>query len=40
MCKWFAKFHTGHISTEDVEPSGHPEEAITSENIKTPQNSL
>lgn len=32
--KWFAKFRTGHMSTEDDERSGRPKEAVTDENIK------
>lgn len=32
--KWFAKFQTGHMSTEDDERSGRPKEAVTNENIK------
>lgn len=37
--KWFAKFRTGHMSTEDDERSGRPKEAVTDENIKkNPEN--
>ncbi|XP_012564110.2 histone-lysine N-methyltransferase SETMAR-like [Hydra vulgaris] len=32
--KWFAKFRTGHMSTEDDERSGRPKEAVTDENVK------
>lgn len=32
--KWFAKFHTGHMSTEDDARSGRPKEAVTDENVK------
>lgn len=32
--KWFAKFRTGHMSTEDDERSGRPKEAVTDENIQ------
>lgn len=33
-CKLFAKFRTGHMSTEDDERSGRPKEAVKDENIK------
>ncbi|CAH2108196.1 unnamed protein product [Euphydryas editha] len=32
--KRFAKFRTGHMSTEDVEHSGRPKEAVTDEKVK------
>lgn len=31
---WFAKFRTGHMSTENGARSGRPREAVTDENIK------
>lgn len=31
---WFAKFRTGHMSTEDAARSGRPKEVVTDENIK------
>ncbi|XP_031630281.1 histone-lysine N-methyltransferase SETMAR-like [Contarinia nasturtii] len=32
--KWFAKFRTGHMSTEEDARSGRPKDAVTDENIK------
>lgn len=32
---WFAKFRTGHMSTNNDERRGRPKEAVTPENIKT-----
>lgn len=31
---WFAKFRTGHMTTEDDERSGRPNDAVTPENIQ------
>ena len=32
--KWYAGFKLGRTSTVDVECSGHPNEAVTEENVK------